>query len=503
MTEPLDDEKVLWTRIAASPRFFLEEVLGVKLDEQQIPIVEAFAASRRISVKSGHSCGKDYLSPRLGLWFWLTHQPCIVVTTGPTDRQVRRVVWGELRAAYKAAKIAIGGQLMPSDPLLKSDDPKHYMIGYTASGADSFQGFHADNVLVVVTEAQGINPQMWLGIESLMSAPNAKLMLLGNAIYEPESEFYASHSSKANLYTRFTLDSRKSSHCSKEFIAEMAETYGEGSGVYQARVEGVFPVDVADTLIPLGWIERAHERWAAHGPLPIHTPIEGASFGLDVARFGSDHTVLYQRNRKRCFIVEDRQGQDLMATCGMVSSRVHLGARANGFRIDDTGMGGGVTDRLHELEHKVIPINFGGGSTQPEKFTNTRSEMFWNLRERFRTGDIEIDPKDSKLVRDLSIIRYKMTSKGQIQLESKQEQKHRLGYSPDRADALALAALEDPLALDLESGGKSGRGLLEFMKEMAGAAKGVEAKREAVSRRSIEEIPGAADIMGGVRHGDS
>lgn len=56
MNETLSmDESAILDRITESPRFFIEEVLGEKLDEQQIPIVEQFPRHRKISIKSGHS----------------------------------------------------------------------------------------------------------------------------------------------------------------------------------------------------------------------------------------------------------------------------------------------------------------------------------------------------------------------------------------------------------------------------------------------------------------
>lgn len=86
------------------PRIFIEDVLGERMDSQQLPLVTAFGKNRRISCKSGHSCGKDWAFGRLALWYHCTHYPSITITTAPTDRQVRHVMWGEIRAAYRKAK---------------------------------------------------------------------------------------------------------------------------------------------------------------------------------------------------------------------------------------------------------------------------------------------------------------------------------------------------------------------------------------------------------------
>lgn len=497
MHEPTEAELELWRNVAdpeRGGRFFIEQVLGETLDEQQIPLVEEFDKHRYIVVPSGHSCGKDYLCARLALRYHVKHYPSIVITTGPTARQVEQIVWGEIRAAYKKAKYPIGGELLPQAPKLKSGDPHHYMIGYTAEDADALQGVHTDNVLVIVTEAQGIEQKLWTAIKSLMTAiGDAKLVAIGNPICEPDSEFAAMISRKADQYKCFRLDSRKSSHCSTAFIDEIRTEFGEGSPVWLARVEGILPESIADTLIPLAWIERAYERWRSGeaGPGP-------STLGLDVARFGSDETVQVEGDGLRYSVREVRQGQDLMETAGRVVVVIRGGVEPKAVRIDDTGVGGGVTDRLREQGHAVSAINFGSGATDDEKFPNARSEMFWALRERFRAGEIAIDPKDRKLLRDLSVLRYKMTSKGQVKLEEKAEAKRRLGYSPDRADALVLAALPAATAERLSRGSKAGWGFLELARRAARAKAPTEATLAAATgARPAKEIAGAAGVLEG------
>jgi phage terminase large subunit len=48
-------------------------------------------------------------------------------------------------------------------------------------------------------------------------------------------------------------------------------------------------------------------------------------------------------------------------------------------------------------------------------------------------------PDDEELIADLSALRYTFDQSGRILLESKDDTRRRLGRSPDRADAFALA----------------------------------------------------------------
>ena len=107
--------------------------------------------------------------------------------------------------------------------------------------------------------------------------------------------------------------------------------------------------------------------------------------------------------------------------------------------VDADGVGGGVVDRLRELGHSATEIHGGRPSAEPDDYVNLRSEWYWNLRQRFEEGDIDIDPDDAVLAKQLVAIKYKVTSKGQIAVETKDEMRKRKVPSPDRADALAYA----------------------------------------------------------------
>jgi hypothetical protein len=51
--------------------------------------------------------------------------------------------------------------------------------------------------------------------------------------------------------------------------------------------------------------------------------------------------------------------------------------------VDDPGVGGGVVDRLAELNLPVTPYNGGEAPIDKERFVNARAEDYWTLRERF------------------------------------------------------------------------------------------------------------------------
>lgn len=126
-------------------------------------------------------------------------------------------------------------------------------------------------------------------------------------------------------------------------------------------------------------------------------------------------------------------------------------------KVDDSGVGGGVTDRLNEvireekLPYTVIPVNNGDAATGGYYF-NLGAQIWGNIKELLENNfsnnlqgkqDVQIElPYDKEMIKQLSVRKYHMTSKGKIQLESKDDMKKRGLGSPDTADSLSLALYE-------------------------------------------------------------
>jgi len=110
--------------------------------------------------------------------------------------------------------------------------------------------------------------------------------------------------------------------------------------------------------------------------------------------------------------------------------------------IDDSGVGGGVSDILWEDGLEVTAINFGSSAHDPDVFANRRAELFWAVREGFRPDSLEnkqyVPSEFHTIVDECTKIKYKTNRAGKLLIESKDEMKRRLKKSPDCADAYAL-----------------------------------------------------------------
>ena len=186
-------------------------------------------------------------------------------------------------------------------------------------------------------------------------------------------------------------------------------------------------------------MNRAKIRGAMDLVLQPGKPIE---FGVDVARFGDDKTEIYKRAGMK--IVEHRE-LSKMDTQWIAKEVWQMANHDPSIRIkvDDTGLGGGVTDRLRELGAKVMAVNFGGNPADKKRYTSMADEMWFD----FPVDEADI-PDDRELLQELSGRLYDYDKHGRREIERKVVFKERLGRSPDRADGILLCYYDGGFIVD-------------------------------------------------------
>ncbi len=424
------------------PAGFVSTALGATAWSTQIEILEAVRDHERVAVRSCNGSGKTYTAAYAVLWWLMCFEDALVITTALTEHQVRDVLWREIRRAYRGHEALIGGTLRRTS--LELGD-KHYANGLSTNTADRFQGFHEGNILFVVDEAPGVANDIFDAIEGSMTSARARLLLLGNPTSR-SGVFYEAFHSRRELWRTLHISAFKTPNFTSDgdeenlfpglitprWVEEARINWGESSPMYQVRVLGEFPSEGEDTLIPLKRIEGAVDSEVVPGEKPV------VEMGVDVARFGSDRTVICIRHDQKIVSIKAYPSQDTMATTGVVS-RIANEIKPNAIRVDEIGIGAGVVDRLKEMDiENVSGVNVATKAANQDQYVNLRTEIFDGLRERFESGRIAI-PDDQELIGQLAAIRYSFTSSGQMKLESKDDLRRRGIPSPDRADALALA----------------------------------------------------------------
>ena len=219
-----------------------------------------------------------------------------------------------------------------------------------------------------------------------------------------------------------------------DFVEDMKKRYSEDSPAYHVRVLGNFPPSEEDTVIPVALIDQA-----MNNDIKIHedTP---AIWGLDVARQGSDSSVLAKRQGPIVHPLTVWRNLDLMQLTGAVKAEYDAidnpAKRPVEIIVDSNGFGAGVLDRLRELDLPARGLNVSERALQKETYLNLRAELWFKVKSWLEGMDVKL-PLDDALWSELAAPRYHFTSSGKLQVESKEAMKKRGVASPDRADAVA------------------------------------------------------------------
>ena len=478
------------TKPFQDPVTFAIDWLNEKPWQKQRQILRALKLNRQVAVRSCNASGKTYTAALAVIWWLMAHEEALVITTAPSERQVKNTLWREVREIWERNKDLIGGKLNQTNLELSN---KRFAYGFSTNTAERFQGFHSENVLIIVDEASGVREFVYDAILGLMTSRNAKILLIGNpsslagtfydafhknrkhwkTIHIPAHETPNFSDGRGGFQTRPHApedpspfyeakggrDKRSETQgvhtfgesegepayipglATPEWADSILEVKGEESASYQIRVLGEFPDAADDTLIPLKHIENAVER--------IFQDIDSqqdaeAVMGLDVARFGDDQTVAIVRRGNSVVDLVSHRKSDLMQTTGK-TIEIARNHNVNTINVDEVGLGSAVVDRIQELSRskeitgiKPVGVNGGNKAQDTEKFFNLRTQMFDGLRQRFADGEISI-PNDPELISQLASITYIYNSRGQLQIETKQQIRDSGRQSPDKADALALA----------------------------------------------------------------
>ena len=448
---------------------FLERHLGVSPWKKQRDILNALAANDYVAVRSCNGAGKTYTAALATIWWLLAHDNSIVVTTAPTERQVRELLWREIRAIHRENVDIIGGRISQNKLEIAE---QHYAFGFSTNTPLRFQGFHHEHILFVIDEAAGVQRDIFEALQGSMTSGDAKVLMIGNpaalsgvfydAFHKNRERWTTIHISALDTPNFNNVPSAQREPRSggpvaqipnqnlpypgiitPEWAENVAKDWGTDSPAYQIRVLGEFPSNAADTLIPLASIEAAVDRHI--DGIEQHPVI----MGIDIARFGDDKSVACVRRGPTVIDLAVIPRGDTMQTTG---NAIEIAKRhaVKTVYVDEIGIGAGVLDRMREIrEIHAEGVNVGHKAHNSERFANRRAEAFDALRDRFHNNEISI-PDDPELISQLASLKYSYTSRGQLQLQDKQSLRNTNQPSPDKADALMLAFTpQDPNPLKM------------------------------------------------------
>lgn len=346
----------------------------------------------------------------------------------PFLKQAKMIAWARLK--QMVAPLVIHGifEINESDLFVRYLPTGAIVRIFGADNPDAMRGVRLDGV--VIDEVAQIKGEVW--DEILQPALSDRL---GWAwfIGTPKGQNLFSH-----LYYQAQNDpdwetARYTVYDTEAIIkAEVERLKRNMSDVAWAREYLCdFTAAAEDQLISLVDVEEAAKRQIKAEDLQFAPKI----MGVDPARFGNDRSVIFKRQGLEALNPQAWRGIDNMDLAARVAFEI------DSWKPDavfiDSGAGAGVIDRLRQLGHDVVEVNFGGKPFD-HRFVNKRGEM-WSMMAEWLVNGGSI-PDDESLKLELATPTYEFDSAGRFKLESKDEIKKRLpdAGSPDFADALAL-----------------------------------------------------------------
>lgn len=417
------------------PVLFVTEVLGADpLPWQREFLMHVAKGERRISVRAGHGVGKSTACAWLLLWHMFTRLPQKSVCTAPTAGQLFDALFSEVKHWAQKLPAPLRDTIeIYSDRIVQRGAPESSFISARTSSSDrpeALAGIHSENVLIIVDEASAVPEPVFEAAAGSMSGHSATTVLIGNPTRNTGLFFKTHHQLSSDWQTMHVscLDNRL---VAKDFIKQIAATYGETSNAYRVRVLGEFALKDDDSLIPADLVDSAMIR-----DIALDTT-QDLIYGVDVARFGSDRTVICKRRGNVVIEFRHWSGEDLMSTVGRI---VHEANTDKPFEIcvDSIGLGGGVADRLRELGYNVRDVNVSESNALNQQAAKLRDELWIAAKDWLETRSVKL-PKDDELRQELIGPTYSFTSNGKIKVEGKSEMKRRGLRSPDLADSLCLS----------------------------------------------------------------
>jgi hypothetical protein len=448
------------------PARYCAEVLHVTLTPQQVQVCDALVKHRWILVPSANEVGKSFLQACLASWHYDCFNPSQTIITAPAAEQIRDTVFAELRAR----RLSDPG-FMPSAMILK-DAEWHWVKGYTAKHATAFHGRHFGSVFVNFEEAEEIPQEFWVAADSMahffcgwynpiltsaetvnrersgkyhivrlsaLDHPNIAAGLQGLPPPFPAAITLPRLIERLDKWaTRITEDD-----FDPQRDIRLGDTLYRPGPIAEARVLGRRPTSAVGTVFGKGLLD------SLLATRHVLDPFWPRYMGVDVARFGDDNTVFHGRQGACSTVHESHNGWTTVATIDRAKRIAYemagsdAAAQSVEIRVDDIGVGGGVSDQLIADGYNVIRVVVSETKGVDETCDKLRSQLWFDAADLVTNGLIDlsrIPHCHADLIEELGSVKYDYSGRGGTRkVDPKKVTKAALGRSPDNADAFLLA----------------------------------------------------------------
>lgn len=449
------------------------DVLGLRTYEKMAEICETalFGPKNRTAIKSSNGVSKSFQISAMITWAGSVFDfgETLSIVTAPSEPQVKRVTWKYLKDFRNMAEkrgFMIPGWLNEQMEWKGASPAGNIDVAYgkvpsKGNEVSVFQGTRSTfgRTYVFVEEAGGISENLFVAAEAVLTGEDARGFFIGNPdhVGGPWQKLFTDpkYAEDFNLYTINAYDLpwatgeivypddpvmeslMNKNLTTQSWVEQKRRMWGEKSSWFLSKVMGEFPKDGGTGFFTPGDVSTARD-----------TEIEEdmaipCVFGIDIARMGTDESVLYMNRGGYVRLLDVWEKTDTYTSSQKIFDWAKQYQPVE-IRIDGTGVGAGVWDNLAMNEEFAGPwevIGVEGAVASPDltKWQNLRAYIHDSAKKQLAAGEIDLDPEDRDLLDQLALIKYKFGTRGGIQILKKEEMKTEMGGSPDRADALIYA----------------------------------------------------------------
>lgn len=418
-----------------------------------------FTKPGRLSIKSGHGIGKTAFLSILVLFVMFAGGPDtkIPVVANSMD-QLATGMWPEINKWIGKLPEDLRAQIewQKERVVMRCAPDECFAVRKTASKArpEALQGIHAQTVLAILEEASGIPEETIEAGAGSLSTPGAMCVAVGNPT-RASGFFYRTHTDPqlVSAWDRMTVSS-ESVPRARGHIDDIIRMYGKESNRYRVRVLGEFPTQDDDVVIPLEWIEASKGR-------PITRSAVWPVWGVDVARFGDDRSVLIRRQGNTLIhaptVWRNQTGPQLAGQIINAYNNTPVDMQPKEICIDVIGVGASCYDHLtlegSPVKYITTAVNVAETEAIDSNCRRLRDDLWFRGRKWFQDKQCAI-PADlwdvskgadavgaalvEELIAELAMVTYDYSDNGKNVVESKKDMKKDGKRSPDLADAFLL-----------------------------------------------------------------
>jgi hypothetical protein len=373
-----------------------------------------------VAVKACNGSGKTtVIGAGAALWHASVFPKSLTICTAGVWRQIKEQLFPAIRAHAHRFR---------AWTFLEAEVETHThsrILGFSTDDPGKFEGWHADNLLVIVDEAKSVSDSIF---EAIARCQPTRLLLMSSP-GGCSGHFYTAFGERRKFYKCHSVTTAMCPHISPDWVKEQVEKYGEFHPLVRSMIHAEF-MDLGEdgAVIPLVFVERL----IADPP-----DIQGGSTqGFCDFAAGGDENVLAVRRGNKVDIVDVWCEPDTMRAVGrFIINFKKLGLHPHQITGDEGGLGIAVCDRLAESGWPILRANNGSPAHKPEAYANVAAETWFEARTLIEQRRV-ILPNDKELIAQLSSRRGWPDSKGRLVLEPKGDLQSRNLPSPDRADAV-------------------------------------------------------------------